>query len=604
MRHDSRATGIWLAAALAASIALAQAPEGSIAFTISMDQPNTHYLHVVMRCDGFRGQEQDFKLPVWTPGYYQIMDYARNVVNFRAEDGAGKPLAWEKTAKNDWRVRAEGAPSIVVSYDVYAFARSVADSYLDDAHAFISPTGVFMHLAGRIQHPATVTVKPYQGWARVSTGLDPVEGRANTFTAPDFDVLYDCPILAGNQEIMRFEVQGIPHTIAMFNPGSFDREKFVADLKRVVESAVSIIGEIPYKHYTFLCIGPGGGGLEHLNSAALTLNTASLNNPNGYRSWLSFVAHEYFHNYNVKRIRPIALGPFDYDKENYTNMLWVSEGISVYYQDLILVRAGLITREQYFDRVRAFLSRYENASGRLFQSATQSSFDTWIDFFSRSEHLANTTISYYDKGAALGLMLDYAIRHETRNKASLDGVMRTLYNRYYKEAKRGFTDREFRDVCEAAAGVPLPEIFDVYAPTTKDIDYRKYFAYAGLEIDVESRDAGTPWFGAITGEQGGSPVISRVEWNSPASHAGLSAQDEIVALDGGRVTARNINEMLNAKKPGDKVRVLVARRGEMREFEVTLGKRVERSFRITPMANPDPLQAEILNSVLRVQNLP
>jgi predicted metalloprotease with PDZ domain len=599
MKPYSRALGIWLEVVLAASLALAQAPEGRIAFTLSMEQPNTHYLHVVMRCDGFRGDTQDFKLPEWTPGYYQIMDYARNVVNFRAEDGAGKPLAWEKTAKNAWRVRTGGAPAVVISYDVYAFARSVADSYLDDSHAFVSPTGVFMHLAGRIQHPATLTVKPYQGWARVSTGLDPVEGSPNTFTAPDFDILYDSPLLAGNQEIMRFDVQGIPHTIAMFDPGPFDRERFTADLKRVVESAVSVIGEIPYKRYAFLCIGPGGGGLEHLNSAALTLNTASLNNPNGYRSWLSFVAHEYFHNYNVKRIRPIALGPFDYDKENYTRMLWVSEGISVYYQDLILVRAGLITRDQYFDRVRGFISRYENGSGRRFQSATDSSFDTWIGFFSRSEHLANTTISYYDKGAALGMMLDFAIRHESKNKSSLDDVMRALYRKYYKEAKRGFTDQEFRDACEAAAGVPLPEIFDVYAPTTRDIDYKKYFAYAGLDIDVESRDAATPWFGAITADQGGSAVVSRIEWDSPASHAGLSAQDEIVAIDGARVNPRSLAETLNAKKPGDKVRVLAARRGQMREFEVVLGRRAERSFRITPIPNPDPLQAGILNSVLK-----
>jgi len=269
------------------------APQSRLAFTVSMEHPNTHYYHVVFRCEGLKGETLDFKLPVWTPGFYQIMDYSRNVQNFRAEDQTGSSLAWEKTAKNAWRVRTGGSASVTVSYDVYAFTRFVAESYLDDETGFISPTGVFMHIAGRIHHPVTVEIKPCAEWKQVSTGLDPVEGMPNTFFAPDFDVLYDCPILLGNQEIMNFEVQGIPHIFAIDNLGNFDREKFVADLKRMVETAAAIIGEIPYRHYAFLVIGPGGGGLEHANSTALTLNASNLNDPAGYKRWLRFVAHEF-----------------------------------------------------------------------------------------------------------------------------------------------------------------------------------------------------------------------------------------------------------------------------------------------------------------------
>jgi predicted metalloprotease with PDZ domain len=598
MNKRSRVIIFCLAFLVAASFALGQKPEGTMAFTVSMEQPNTHYYHVIFRGEGMKDKTQDFKMPAWTPGYYQILDYARNVLNFRAEDGAGNLLAWEKTAKNIWRVKSGKDASITVSYDVYAFNRSVADSYLDDERGFISPTGVFMHVAGRIQHPVTVTVRPYQNWTRVSTGLDPVEGRPNTFFAPDFDILYDCPILIGNLEILKFEVQGIPHVFAGVNLGALDRAKFTADLKRMVESAVALIGEIPYRHYTFLAIGPGGGGLEHLNSTALTFNASGLTSPAGYKRWLSFVSHEYFHHYNVKRIRPIALGPFDYDRENYTNLLWVSEGISVYYEDVILNRAGLLSRDEVLERFQSSIARFENGSGHLFQSATESSFDTWMKFFSRSGNTANTTISYYDKGAALGMLLDFKIRNETKNRKSLDDVMRTLYRKFYKEKKRGFTDQEFREVCENEAGGSLSEIFE-YASTVKEIDYPRYFAYAGLDIDVQPRELAGAWFGAAAQDQSGNLMILNVEMDSPALQAGLSVQDEIIALDDTRVTSRTMSEMLNSRKAGDKVRVLISRRNAIREVEVVLGKKTERSFRIKPLANPNPLQAAILKDLFR-----
>lgn len=601
MKNQSRAAVFCAVLLITAALAVGQPPEGTMAFTVSMEQPETHYYHVVFRAEGLKGDALDFKMPAWTPGYYRIMDFAKNVLNFRAKDGAGTPLAWEKTAKNTWRVKTGAEAAVTVSYDVYAFARSVAESSLDDTRGFISPTGVFMHVAGQLQHPVTVSVEPYRSWSKISTGLDPVAARPNTFFAPDFDVLYDCPILIGNQEILSFQVQGIPHSFVGNDLGVFDRAKFVADLKRMVEAAVAIIGEIPYQHYTFISIGPGGGGLEHLNSTALTFSASSLNTPAGYKNFLAFVAHEFFHLYNVKRIRPIALGPFDYDQENYTRMLWVSEGITVYYEDLILKRAGLIARDEYLERARGYIARYENIPGHLFQPVTESSFDTWMKFFSRSENSANTTISYYDKGAALGMLLDFKIRHESQNRKSLDDVMRTLYQRFYKEKKRGFTDQEFREVCESAAGVPLPEIFDVYAPTVKDIDYPKYFAYAGLEIDVTPREAPGVSFGAATRTQDGNPVISSVEWDSPAQRAGLSAQDEILALDGIRVTPRTLGEILNSKKPGDQLRVLISRRNAIREIEVALGKKMERSFRVQLLSNPTALQAAILKDMLRDQ---
>jgi len=598
MKNSCRIIACWVVLLLAASFAFGARAEGTMAFTVSMDKPEAHYYHVVFRCDGLKGATQDFKLPSWTPGYYLIMDYAKNVLNFKAEDGKGNPLAWEKTAKNTWRVRTGAAASVTVSYDVYAFTLFVANSYLGSDKGFISPTGVFMHVAGRIRNPVTVALRLPATWSRVTTGLDPVAGEPYAFRAPDFDVLYDCPILMGNQEILSFEVQGIPHVFAADSFGTLDKAKFVSDHKRMVEAATALIGDIPYTHYAFLGIGPGGGGIEHLNSSSLSFSPDGLSKPSSYLNWLSFAAHEYFHLYNVKAIRPIALGPFDYDRENYTNMLWVSEGGTVYYEYLILNRAGLMTRDEVLDQLPGSIAAFENSPGRLYQSATMSSFDAWIQYFSRGGDSANTTISYYDKGAALMLLLDLAIRHDSRNQKSLDDVMRTLYRVYYKEKKRGFTDEEFRAVCEGMSGSSLAEIFE-YASTVKDIDYPKYLAYAGLEIDVAPKAVPGGYFGAAARDQNGSLVVSNVVRDSPAWQAGLSPQDEIIALDGVRADARMWNGWFAAKKSGDRVAVEIARGKRIQTIEVVLGTKTERTFRLKPMSNPDPLQAAIFKDWLK-----
>jgi predicted metalloprotease with PDZ domain len=620
MMRNSRIAALLLAVLLAAGLGFGRTPQGTMAITVSMGHPSAHYFHVALRCEGLTGESLDFKMPAWSPGYYRIMDYAKNVVGFTAADGRGKPLAWEKTAKNTWRVKTGGAkaagqaaasPSVtVVSYDVYAFTRFVADSYLDDARAFIVPTGVFMHVAGLIEHPVIVTVEPYEDWHTIATGLEPLAGRPGTFTAPDFDVLYDCPILMGNQDILPFEVRGVPHAFVGDGLGRLDQERFVGDLAKIVEASAALVGEIPYTHYAFLAIGPGGGGLEHANSAALSFTASgTMSSPAAYKRWLEFVAHEFFHLYNVKRIRPIALGPFDYDRENYTTLLWMSEGFTSYYESLILRRAGLITREDVFEDMRKNIAGFENGTGHRFQSAAASSVDTWLDFYGRSGNSAATTISYYDKGAALGMLLDFRIRHETRNRASLDDVIRTLYRKYYKSLGRGFTDAEFRAECErAAGGARLDGFFDDYVASTRDIDYARYLGYAGLEIDLAPLEKAGGWLGASFGEasggtfargpvqpaRDGNAVISGVEPDSPAWLAGLSVQDEIVAIDGERVTARSITSLLETRKPGDKVKLQVSRRGEMRNFDVGLGRKSERSFAIKPMARPDSLQAAIL----------
>lgn len=569
-----------------------------MAFTVTMPRPADHIFHVTFRCQGLKGDMQDFKMPLWSPGYYGIIDYARNVSIFRVEDGAGRPLGWEKVTRNTWRVVTGGAPVVLLNYDVYGAISFAAQNFLGETRAYISPAGLFLHVAGQLQHPVTVAIQLPPGWTRIATGLDPAGG-ANTFSAPDFDVLYDSPILMGNQETLSFAVGGVPHRVAIENVApEVDREKMLSDLKRMVEAATRLIGEVPYRHYTFLMMGTGNGGIEHANSAAIAFSGRNLEDETGYRGWLSYVAHEYFHNFNVKRIRPIALGPFDYDMENLTDMLWVSEGLSVYYQDILMVRAGLWTRAQYLDRMTGSIGRFENAPGHHYQSATESSLNAW-GTGSGVGGDRNTSISYYDNGPMLGAMLDLKIRTESGNARSLDDVMRGLYRKYYLGKKRGFTDAEFREECESAAGAPLAEVFE-YASTTTDVDYAKYFAYASLELKVTKQEAPGAYLGINTHTQDGKLQITSVTAESPAQAAGLRAQDEVLEVDGTKATPKALNDLLAARKPGDRIKVHLSRDNTPQDVEVVLAANTRRSFAIRPMANANALQASILKDWMRL----
>ena len=575
------------------------AQKSSISFIVSMDQPATHEFHVVMNYQSLKGDSIDLKMPVWTPGYYQRLDFANNVENFNAADASGKTKGWRKISGNTWRVN-NSSTSMILDYDVKTTRPFVATPYLDEERGYIIPTGVFFFPAEEIQHPVTIVVKPYEKWKDVATGLDTVAGKKYTFIAPDYDILYDSPLLVGNlEEFPSFTIKGVPHRFIAYKPGEFDKVQFMNDLKKIVMTATNLIGDIPYKQYTFIGIGPGAGGIEHLNSTTVSFN---INNQNSQQNWLRtyfFLAHEYFHNYNVKRIRPIELGPFDYDNGSRTKMLWVSEGLSVYYENMIVKRAGLCTEDELLNAFRSNILAYENKPGRLYQSLTQASYEIWSDGpFGRTGDDVNKTISYYDKGPAVGMLLDFKIRHETKNKKSLDDVMRTLYKEFYQQKKRGFTEDEFRQVCEKIAGTSLADVFE-YVSTTKEVDYKKYLDYAGLDIDTVSKEIPGGWLGIATRIRNDSVIISAVDWNSPAWDAGIRQRNVILELDGTKVNAQSIENVFKNKKPGDKIELEIMQSNEKKDMSIFLGKKIERPFLITRKPGPDNLQKEILESWLQ-----
>jgi len=570
-------------------------------FNVSMEQAGNHYFHVELTCSDQKADLIDFKMPVWTPGYYKIQNLSKNVVNFKASNAEGLPLSYTKTLTNTWRVNSKKEKTVTISYDVYANELAVVESNLDASKAFISPTGIFMFPAGHISQASLVTLNPYKTWKSISTGLDEVTDQPNTYFASDFDVLFDCPILLGNHQVIKFEVNKIPYELAVSEKDTLGKTRFIADLSKIIQTTTALIGDVPYKHYTFLTLGSRGGGLEHQNSCVLSCSgsVGDTTNMDGYKGWLSFVTHEFFHLYNVKAIRPIALGPFDYDRENYTNMLWVSEGITVYYEYLILNRAGIIDRNECYKYLTESISAYENRPGHAMESVTSSSFDAWIHFFDPTSDARNNTISYYDKGCAMGLLLDLKIRNATQNKKSLDDVMRDLYKQYFKDLKRGFTDEEFKSLCEKTAGTSLTEIFD-YASTVQAIDYPKYLNLVGLAIDTTARKVeGKVYFGASFRTDGGKFMLYNVERNAPAWKAGLGNDVEVLKIEGEKATREVFSYILKTKKAGDSLDLVISEDGKSVPVKVILESKTEKTFKIEPQPTASSQQKSLLDFWLK-----
>ena len=456
-------------------------------YSISMPEPSNHLFHVTLFCSGLKEDTIDFKMPRWMPGYYQIMDYSNEVRNFAANSIMTRDVRTIKADKNTWRLIPGKNSSFSISYDVYADRKFVASNYLDTTHGYIVTAATFMYIDGHLDIPVHLNIMPFSGWNDITTGLDRVAGKINEFTAPDFDVLYDCPILIGKLEkLPSFDINGVVHRFVAYNPGNFNHDVFISSLKKTVKAGIDLMGDIPYREYTFIGIGPGYGGIEHLNNATVSFDGNGLEKPGAMLSMLQFLGHEYFHNYNVKRIRPYELGPFEYDRENRTNLLWVSEGLTVYYEYIIVKRAGLMSDNELMANIERNINTIENDDGRRYQSLSQASYETWDDGpFGNSSGGPDKSISYYDKGPIIGMILDFSIRNATQNRRSLDDVMRFMYWNYYKKLHRGFTDAEFQQACQDMTGKSLSREFE-YVYTTKEIDYSTYLSYAGLKLTEQT----------------------------------------------------------------------------------------------------------------------
>jgi predicted metalloprotease with PDZ domain len=600
-----------------ATIATAQTPSPEIAFSVSFSGPHTHLFNIALGVKhgptGNIPTEERLVMPVWTPGSYLVREFERHVQDFEATAANGQPLKWEKINKNTWRIATNGAREWYVKYRVYANELSVRTSELNSSHAFWNNANLLMYLDGFLKSPATVRVLVPDVW-KVATGLPAVPGERNTFRAENFDVLYDSPFEASNFKSLVFNVKGVPHRIVIDGEGNYDPERMRRDVQKLVETQIELMGgEIPYRDYTFILHlrNNAGGGLEHANSTALGYPrfgfrirggdraTSAAPNPSAqperdYRGFLSLVSHEFFHLWNVKRIRPDSLGPFDYTQENYTKLLWVAEGITDYYADLLLRRAGFITDAEFLAATARAIQTLQNTPGRFKQSVEESSYDSWIKYYRQDENSINSQVSYYEKGAIVGLLLDLEIRKRSNGNKSLDDVMRYLYTEFFKK-DRNYTPADFQKGAELAAGSSLEEFFAKYVRGTGELDYNAALAAVGLKLDTGALiESGKPvervFFGADFERQDDRLVVRQVYAGSPAYEQGLNAGDEIVAVDNMRATRDFFNARLAEKKPGDLINLTIFRFDDLSTLLIKLGGRTEGTYRIAPLPNPTEAQ--------------
>ena len=572
------------------SSAQAIAPE--IGYTVSMPKPWTHLLEVQMHVRWNQMPAQlELKMPVWTPGSYLIREYARNVQDFDVKAG-GKDLTWHKINKNTWQIDTAGAKNIVASYGVYANELTVRTNELNDEHAFWNNAGTLMFPKDQLKTPSTVTVNPYIPKWKIATGLPKVAGQANTFRAANYDILYDSPFEVSDFKEVDFTVEGKPHRIVFSGDGNYDMQKTAADVAKIVDEAYKIFGEFGYDNYTFIVNLRGGGGLEHLNSTALQYDRFGFKPESRYKNFLALAAHEYFHNFNVKRIRPDALGPFDYENENYTRMLWVAEGGTEYYANLLLRRAGFLTDKEYLDEKANAIAALQRTPGRLETSLEDASFDAWIKYYRQDENSVNNQISYYDKGEIVNMLLDLTIRESSGGKKSLDDVMRYLWTEYFKKG-RNYGPQDYQKAAELMAGRSLDNFFSKYVRGVAEIDYNAIFNPIGLAIKSEEPDAGTAYIGANLVEDNGRLTIRSVPAGTPAYDQGINAGDQIVAIDGYRASQARLQQYLGDRKPGDKVRLTIFRTDRLRDIELTLGSNTRQAFTFVPVANPTEQQRSL-----------
>lgn len=524
----------------------------TISYEVSMPEPHTHYYNVKMSVSDYQKDYFDVQMPVWSPGSYLVREFAKNVENVTATFNK-KLLKVEKINKNTWRIYADQANNVVINYYVYAFELSVRTSFIDASHAYFNGTSMFMFIDELRSTPHNLTIIPFKDWKKVNTSLPKTSEKGFQYQAPDYDILVDSPFEIGNHVTFDFTSAGVIHHVAMYGKGNYDIEKLKVDMAAVTQECTNVFGVNPNKEYTFIIhnLTEGSGGLEHLSSTTLEVNRWTYSG-SSYKGFLSLVAHEYFHLWNVKRIRPKALGPFDYNNENYTSLLWVMEGFTSYYDELLLYRAGFYNEDEIMRKFTGSINNIENQPGNKVQPVAHASFDAWIKAYRPNENSYNTTISYYSKGSVVANMLDLMIIKNTNSKKNLDNVMQYLYNEFYKKQGRGFTPTEMQGALEKVSGLKLDDFFEKYINGTQTFDYATVFGYADLKVETSTdKDASL-------GISTSGNKITKVFRGSSAYEGGLSVNDEILGIDGYRVNG-NIKDYIDGRPVGDIVSLLISR---------------------------------------------
>ncbi|HVT57682.1 MAG TPA: PDZ domain-containing protein [Thermoanaerobaculia bacterium] len=600
-----------------------------IGYTLRLPAPETHAIEVEARFPTGGKSRIELVMAVWTPGSYLLREFSRQIEEVTAQTERGEPLRAEKTHKNRWQLETRGEQRVIARYRLYARELSVRTNFVDAGFALINGAATFLTLAreggdgeggegeggGR---PHEVRLFPPAGWRTSVSSLRGVGeatveragetgqgaedgsgegegGRCVTFRAASFDELVDSPIYCGNGRVHRFEVAGRTHFLV--NEGEdgtiWDGARSASELERLVREHTAFWECVPYERYVFFnLITESIGGLEHRNSCVLMTSRWRGRNREGWLDWLGLASHELFHAWNGKRLRPAELGPFDYERETYTRSLWQVEGITAYYDDLLVRRAGLSTRGEYLKQLSKQIETLQTSPGRLVQSLAAASFDTWIKYYRRDENFVNAGISYYVKGALVAFLLDAALRRATAGNRSLDDLLRLAYHRFSGPA--GYHQQDFRAAASELAGIDLGPFFHATLETTAELDYAPALGWFGLRFadsddrHKKSEDA-TAYLGIEAEIQPGRLHVTQVRRDTPAFRAGLNVGDEILAIGGYRIPPEGLRDRLKCYRPGESTTLLVARRERLLELPFTFGEspRPRCRLELDPAATPE-----------------
>lgn len=573
-------------------------------YSLDFSQKDQKYLHVKLNVkpENYSSEKIVLMMPVWSPGSYLVREYSRFLDLFQANDPKGNPLEFEKIRKNQWEIQLPTEKEFNITYRLYCNEFSVRTNYIDDLHALVIPPATFLlPLEKGLCNYFEVEIKLHPEWNQISTGLDRVEGCENKYYSEDADDFLDCPIEAGNYKTYQFESFGKPHYIAMVGPEIYDGNILVNDIKKVVEATAKIFDDdIPYEHYTFIThlANTASGGIEHKNSSVLHFNRWDFNNPEKYRRmWLSLVSHEYFHLWNVKRIRPSKLASFDYNNENYTSKLWMSEGFTSYFDDHILKRAGIYSDEEYLDVIAYVIERLVKVPGRFYENLESASFDTWIKFYRKHENTNNQSISYYVKGSQLALALDFEIRKNSGNKNNIDDLMKMMWKDYREHPDHGYSKDLLISNAEELAECSLKGLFEEFLEKTTEIDYDRFLSYAGLKLKIT--DSGKPTLEIDLKEENGLLICSYVMDKGTGYNAGIMPGDEIIAMDGYRVNNASLAKRLKFSKVGAKVKLTISRDERLIDKEIIIAGSKYDSVKVEKIPDPTPEQTEFYNNWLK-----
>jgi predicted metalloprotease with PDZ domain len=593
-------------------------------FTVAMPRPETHLYEITMEIDPGKAVEAggtlDLVLPVWTPGSYLVREFSRHIRDFSSKErGSGgrgaRDIPAAKVAKNVWRLSlpskkssSPSSSSILVSYRVYAHELTVRTSHLDASHGYGNGANLFFYVEGRKDEPQEVAFRLPKGW-KTSMALP---SRGGVFLASSYDELVDSPFECGTHRTFDFRVKGVPHTLAIWGSGNEDAARIVKDLKKLVEEAASLFGGLPYERYLFLAhLAPGArGGLEHRASQSVAIDPWAFRPEKAYRDTLLLFSHELFHAWNVKRIRPEALGPFDYTKEVHTKDLWAMEGITSYYEVLLAVRAGLLTSAQGFEEWTKSWTGHLETPGRAVQSAEMASFDTWIRFYRPDENSVNVAESYYRRGQLLGLALDLTLRGATAGRRGLDDVMRLLWRRWGSKGK-GYPEGAVEDAVARTLGsaAKARKFFDRCVRGTETPDLGRLLPAAGLGLKLvpESEEGVSDTdpvktrgdFGWKMKAENGRLLVAEVREGGAARSGGVNTGDEVVAVDDVRATEDFLRRKAAEAGPGARVRATILRRDRLATFGLVLGARKAGVWKITPAKGAPPAAKRLARRWLR-----